>query len=151
MQIEEEAKKFVTKGLVNVVKDIELAALNLDQLLQMQDMSLESVSCDVSLIKARLQAMKSQHLIGSLEEMKLPYVSAGSSSSGSNSGGSGGEGVSGPGPAVREVEVDYAAKKDSGSSVNPSSAVAALDDKNGSSGGTLVGTLKREKLSLEQR
>jgi hypothetical protein len=97
-----------------------------------------------------LQAMKSQHLVGSLEEMKLPYVSAGSSSSGSNSVG-GCEGVSGPGPAVREVEVDYAAKKDSGSGVNPSSAVAALDDKNGYSGGTLVGTLKREKLSLEQR
>jgi predicted HAD superfamily phosphohydrolase YqeG len=52
------------------LKDIEVASLNIDQLLQMQTMAVDSLTEDVSLIKSRLHGMKSQQLLSSLEEMK---------------------------------------------------------------------------------
>jgi hypothetical protein len=70
LAIENEARRFVTKGLVSVLKDIEVASLNIDQLLQMQTMAVDSLTEDVSLIKSRLHGMKSQQLLSSLEEMK---------------------------------------------------------------------------------
>jgi hypothetical protein len=99
MTIENEAKQYITKGLTNVLKDIEVASLNIDQLLQMQSMAVDSIADDVSLIKSRLQGMKSQQLTASLDEMKVAYAAAPPSSSSSSSAVSG--------ASVRRVEVDY--------------------------------------------
>ena len=82
--LENEAKKYVTKGLVNVLKDIEVASLNIDQLLQMQTMAIDSMSDDVTLITSRLNSMKSQHLLTSLEEMKVSYTNTSNTTSNNN-------------------------------------------------------------------
>ena len=76
LAIENEAKRFVTKGLTSVLKDIEVASLNIDQLLQMQSVAVDSLTDDVSLIKARLHGMKGQQLTTTLDEMKVAYTPA---------------------------------------------------------------------------
>mmetsp|Transcript_7471 Transcript_7471/g.12407 ORF Transcript_7471/g.12407 Transcript_7471/m.12407 type:complete len:196 (-) Transcript_7471:147-734(-) len=105
IQIEKEAKEYVSKGLVNVLKDIELASLNLDQLIQMQTISIDSVTSDVGLIKSRLHGMKAQHLLTTMDEMKLPY-GGGVGSSGQHQHPQQDDVVV-PAVSVRRVEVDY--------------------------------------------
>lgn len=70
--IEKEAKAYIARGLVNIVKDIETASSNIDQITAMQELSIDSLTSQVSLVHSRLHAMKSQHLLNTLDEMKLP-------------------------------------------------------------------------------
>jgi hypothetical protein len=142
MIIENEAKQYITKGLTNVLKDIEVASLNIDQLLQMQGMAVDSLADDVSLIKSRLQGMKSQHLTASLDEMKVPYTAAHSGTAAGTAGAS-----------VRRVEVDYLLSRPV-----PARAAEADSDEEGRAEGE-VGTAAvataaaavRRKVSIEER
>ena len=145
MLIEEEAKRFVTKGLVNVLKDIEAASVNLDQLVQLQTLSIDSLSSDVSLIKSRLHGMKSQHLTASLDEMKIPYTSSSSGAAGSSSAAK---------LSVREVEVDYVQRRKRSLGAEELSETAshvdtAEENTAPSSGSPLP--LPRRKISMEER
>jgi hypothetical protein len=136
MIIENEAKQYITKGLTNVLKDIEVASLNIDQLLQMQSMAVDSITDDVSLIKSRLQGMKSQHLTASLDEMKVAYT-AGPPSSSAASGAS----------SVRRVEVDYLPGSSSSGRVR-----AAESEGEEESAPSAAGPAEaRRKVSIEER
>lgn len=144
LAIEDEAKRFVTKGLVSVLKDIEVASLNIDQLLQMQTMAVDSLTADVSLIKSRLHGMKSQQLTSSLHEMKAPYATKPASQSAA---------------PVRRVEVDYptaaassnketSAKNAQGDANNAGTAGNADSSSTGADEGTPAA---RRKLTIEER
>lgn len=156
MIIEEETKRFVTKGLINVLKDIEVTSMNIDQLLQMQSLSIDSLTSDVSLIRSRLHGMKSQHLCTSLDEMKVPYSTSSSSAPGVQTGIL----------SVREIEVDYARRApnhtinstgddvsvgatEQSSTITGSIGVPA--DDNAPAAAVLVSSQKRQKISMEER
>lgn len=150
MLIEEEAKKFVTKGLINVLKDIEVTSMNIDQLLQMQSLSIDSLTSDVSLIRSRLHGMKSQHLNASLDEMKIPYsvtsqipVHMQTSANTTRL-------------SVREVDVDYARRvhdasdeASQGQSTTITGSVGITEDDAVQS--VFVSNQKRQKISMEER
>lgn len=148
MIIEEEAKRFVTKGLVNVLKDIEVASMNIDQLLQMQSLSIDSLTSDVSLIRSRLHGMKSQHLNATLDEMKVPYSKRDPSASAQTNTNR---------LSVREVEVDYAHRthdnndeaSQSARSTTITGSVGITEDEAPAAG--LVSNQKRQKISMEER
>ncbi len=68
--VEKEAKAFVAKGLINILQDIELAAINLNQLVDLQGTTLDSLTSQVDVVQTRLSTLKSQHLLYGLDEMK---------------------------------------------------------------------------------
>ena len=150
MIIEEEAKRFVTKGLVNVLKDIETASINLDQLIQLQGLSIDSLNSDVSLITSRLHGMKSQHLTASLDEMKAPYIASSSSTAAPV------QGSAGPQKSVRKVEVDYLTTSRKRANSNEQSDLGSATETKTEESSTAVEFVSaapapRRKLSMEER
>lgn len=55
---------------MNILQDIEIAAININQLVDLQAVTLDSLTTQVDVIQGRLSTMKSQHLLSGLEEMK---------------------------------------------------------------------------------
>lgn len=55
---------------MNILQDIEIAAININQLVDLQGVTLDSLTTQVDVIQDRLSTMKSQHLLSGLEEMK---------------------------------------------------------------------------------
>uniref|UniRef100_A0A7S3HU60 Uncharacterized protein n=1 Tax=Spumella elongata TaxID=89044 RepID=A0A7S3HU60_9STRA len=150
MIIEEEAKRFVTKGLVNVLKDIETASINLDQLIQLQGLSIDSLNSDVSLITSRLHGMKSQHLTASLDEMKSPYIASSSSTAVPA------QRSAGPQKSVRKVEVDYLTTSRKRANSNEQSELGSATEAKTEESSTTVEFVSaapapRRKLSMEER
>jgi hypothetical protein len=70
ISVEMEAKSFVAKGLMNILSDIQIAAININQLVDLQATTLESLASQVDVVQSRLSTMKSQHLQYGLDEMR---------------------------------------------------------------------------------
>ena len=70
--VELEAKEYVAQGLAAVLGDIEAAAVTLDKTVDAHGTAIDSISSQVQLIQFRLQSMKQQQQLLSLEAIKQP-------------------------------------------------------------------------------
>jgi hypothetical protein len=67
-----QTKEQLTRAVEIMNNDLFTIANQFDQLLLLQDSSLSSLTAQVDLLNTRINAIKSQHLKTSLQEMQLP-------------------------------------------------------------------------------
>ena len=70
--VQKEAQAYITKAMVNIFKDIDFAASSVDQLVSMQELSVNSLVNQIDMVQMRLHSLKGQHLLTTLDEMKAP-------------------------------------------------------------------------------
>lgn len=66
----EEAKLFVVDGVVNMMADIETAALHMEQAVDSSSANMNNIANEIDIVQNRLNAAKDHYLVFSLEEMK---------------------------------------------------------------------------------
>jgi hypothetical protein len=68
-----ESKQYLTQSLLHLVNDLNVISDQFNELLYLQDSSLESLGSKVDLLQTRILTSKNQKIYSSMDEMQISY------------------------------------------------------------------------------
>ena len=68
-----ESKRYLTQSLAHLVNDLGVISDEFNQLLHLQEYSIDSLASQTNILQSRLTTSKNQKIYSALDEMQVPY------------------------------------------------------------------------------